>query len=1562
MAKMVRFSRRISPLSRCLPPALLAATAIAVSCALLWPPPASAGGTGSVGLLTPNGSGAPTNDGDYVSASVANGGMNSPFHFFVEVPASLSRLVVELFDADIGIGGTAEGLAQRDRARNGFDTAASYTLFDPSGTQRFTFFNAGNVTTPANSDNLWLSLYDIKSGGNDANVLDQFTTAAYNNQNGSVNWSTNWTETNDNGSPTTGLILITGGQLSISDNADGNPSTIQRSANLTAAGFVNAILSFNFTTSASTVATDVMEVDVSANGGATWTTLDTFTGPFTTAQTRAYNITSSIATNTSIRFIRNTGYNGHTFLVDNVQIKNDSLPAGHWEVRVDQTSTVTAGTAINALGIRAHDGTSGSGGTELNVYADSLIDIGVNPPNTAGGTNTRSYVFYPYMTSGCTFFENDFDYDSDQGNTGSMTFKSPAPSLSPGPTNPFTQTLASAALSQNNVWTRNSITGFANDGEQINYGTWEADLSITSYDPGGTLANQNGNYANFYTANFNAAANPPAANPTANGFRIYFANDAGTVPAKPHLEQIAGFVSGSQPPAVGQPTVMTVNVRVINPAAQAITFSATNLVTANVPGGTVIYNGNAVVTQGTIVSQPAVGGSGNITWNPGTVAAGSLASPTIAFLAYQVKVIPTAAGQRNPLTGTPASGNGTRATYVDETGNTTQARATYTHGPLCELAITQAVITPVVVSGLRARRGERGGVLVEWDTSSEVGTIGFDLLRWEPREGRYVQANRTLLPALLNAAQGGHYRFLDESARDAGAQRFIVVEHVALPSRVEERSYGPFEVELAAPGAADELQGSRRLELPALPDSGFDRTPWLPTAPTRSGAPGAVSAAATTTSGPAGTAAGGDREAGAEDTLSAAAIVQGDALGIGVRDPGIYFLAATDIAARLGFPLPIVQALLAGGALSISNRGLDVAWLAADNPQGMLFYGEAANSIYTTDNVYWLRPGIGTRMRIIPGKPPAPAAAASFRDTGHTEQETFAATVIATDPNSDYWFWDFLIAGDPTSGSKSFQLNATGVAAAAASSAHLQVNLFGATASGVAGEHHAMVTLNGTPIGEDTWTGVSAHAVQLDFSQSLLHEGANTVAIQAVLGPGVPYSIFYLAGFDVTYQRLFQAVGDALLVRGDANPVITVSGFADSRVAAFDVTDPRHPALDAAVTIGKAPAGSGFAISFAPAAAGSPYQTVSLAGAKAPVWLRTPNPVSLRAASKGGDYLVVTTHDLLGAAQELATYRAGQGLKATVVDIQDVYDQFSDGLTDPRALQSFLSFAHGGWRIAPRFVVLAGQGTLDYRNNLGFGGNLLPPLMAATSYGLFASDNLFVDPLGGDGVLQAAIGRLPVATVGDLHALVQKIRLYESGAPAAWSGRALLVADSADGIASFAADSDQIASNLPSGYSAQRIYVDQLGPGAARSALQAGLGGGAGLVNYVGHGGLDRLSAAGLLVSSDAAGLGNGPRLPVMSALTCTINRFELPGFQALGAALVQQPGGGAAAVWRPRAFPPTTPRSCSASASTSSSAAPRLLDCASARSSRTPCGTSRPPAARATCWSSTSCSATPAC
>jgi hypothetical protein len=39
---------------------------------------------------------------------------------------------------------------------------------------------------------------------------------------------------------------------------------------------------------------------------------------------------------------------------------------------------------------------------------------------------------------------------------------------------------------------------------------------------------------------------------------------------------------------------------------------------------------------------------------------------------------------------------------------------------------------------------------------------------------------------------------------------------------------------------------------------------------------------------------------------------------------------------------------------------------------------------------------------------------------------------------------------------------------------------------------------------------------------------------------------------------------------------------------------------------------------------------------------------------------------------------------------------------------------------------------------------------------------------------------------------------------------------------------------------------------------------------------------------------------PILASLTCTVGRFEIPGWASLGESLVTQPGGGTVATWAP--------------------------------------------------------------
>jgi hypothetical protein len=1186
-----------------------------------------------------------------------------------------------------------------------------------------------------------------------------------------------------------------------------------------------------------------------------------------------------------------------TFCADNAWstlFNTTTLPIanGDWELDVDVSDNAKAGgngDDINAFGISADEGSgqpeAAQAAVELLVYYLSDTQVGMNPTvtGTEGVPGSKTYTLFPYVTSGCSFQEADFDFDFNNDGTytgprpqavGSIDFTSR--------TGAFTKNLANSALSINDAWITNSVTGYTSDSDSVDYGLWKMLATIGNYCTSGTntaTCGINGNYANIEIGTSampictETAGNQtcePAANPATNTMRVYLPTDTLATPVKPYMTQevryvFAGGTGGPNPPVPGTATLEQITVQVVNPTLKAITFSPTDLVTVNIPGGGTVYAGSPATSQGGVVAQPAVGGTGNITWNPGTVAAHGT-----ALLTYLVKVTPPGIGSRVPVVGTVASGNGTKGTWVDETGNSTM-----NFGPLCELAATAGAVSPVVVSEVHAVR-DRGGVVLEWSTSSEAGTVAFDVWRWDAREARYNIVNQTPVTALLTAQQGGHYRVLDGTpgARGAG-ERYVIVEHIATPFVIDRRAYGPFDLLVENASSADR---------PEMPEAGFDRIAKKLTAP-RELAPESENAKI---------------EGSEVDTIKLSGSGT-DAIGgtptlveIGINKVGMVMVPAQTIADVLGLGLSTVQAMIASHQFQLTNGHSVIAWMPANQwaieQSGVLFYGQPSTSIYSADNIYVLSQGTGVAMASTTVRSGSNAPGGGFQDTTHVEKDLFAGTVVATNPDSDYWFWANFVAGDPTTGTQSFSLPVANPMTGSWP-ATLTLNLQGASATGVSDEHHVTVSVNGKNIGSYQWTGVTPATVTLPVTQASLQSGNNTVQLTATLGTGAPYSFWYLQSFDLKYQHLYQTTTNDMVVRADSNASVTVTGFNGSRIRVFDITDPTHPLMAQGPSVAVGPGGA-FDVGFSPASPTTPYYAASASGWHSAHIVAGTAPQPLRNPALGADYLILAPSALLSAANELATYRSSQGLKAMVVDVQNIYDVQNGGTPNPHAIHDFLAYTQANWKPAPRYVVLAGLGTFDYRNYLGLNTNLVSPLLVSTPYGLFASDNALADSAN-TGVPSFAIGRLPVTTNADLHNVVQKIKGYEAAAAGDWSGHAVLVADN-----SFTADSDALAALVPPLHDVERIYLDQVGEDTARSTLLGDLQSGIGLLNYVGHGGLDRLSSSGLLLATDASNLTNGPLEPMMSALTCTINRFEVPGVATLGGAFVSQPTGGAASVW----------------------------------------------------------------
>jgi hypothetical protein len=109
----------------------------------------------------------------------------------------------------------------------------------------------------------------------------------------------------------------------------------------------------------------------------------------------------------------------------------------------------------------------------------------------------------------------------------------------------------------------------------------------------------------------------------------------------------------------------------------------------------------------------------------------------------------------------------------------------------------------------------------------------------------------------------------------------------------------------------------------------------------------------------------------------------------------------------------------------------------------------------------------------------------------------------------------------------------------------------------------------------------------------------------------------------------------------------------------------------------------------------------------------------------------------------------------------------------------------------------------------------------------------------------------------------------------------------------------QPARHFPGERADQPILASvRTGAGDQSSTLLQALNAGVGLVDYCGHGSVERWSASGVLTSAAARALENAPRLPFVIAMTCLNAYFDDVYSESLAEALLRAEEGGAVAVW----------------------------------------------------------------
>lgn len=311
------------------------------------------------------------------------------------------------------------------------------------------------------------------------------------------------------------------------------------------------------------------------------------------------------------------------------------------------------------------------------------------------------------------------------------------------------------------------------------------------------------------------------------------------------------------------------------------------------------------------------------------------------------------------------------------------------------------------------------------------------------------------------------------------------------------------------------------------------------------------------------------------------------------------------------------------------------------------------------------------------------------------------------------------------------------------------------------------------------------------------------------------------------------------------------------------------------------------------------------------------------------DLIIVSHPDFLNEAQRLSDLHATHdNLSTIIVTPEQIYNEFSSGKQDPGAIRNFIKMFYDRANSSsevPKYLLLFGDGSYNNRfpysknsGNTNFivtyeGINSLDPTNTFVSDDYFGllddNESIAINPNSSGpyttSLLDIGVGRLPVDSIAQATAVVNKIQKYMSKASFGdWRNAICFVGDDEDDNIHME-QADQLASYVSENYpnfNVEKIYLDAYQQVSSSTgarypdvnlAILNQLNRGLLIFNYTGHGGESGLAHEQIMQQNSDIKQWKNNNYPLFVTATCDFARFDKFEAVTAGEDVLLNPDGG---------------------------------------------------------------------